>query len=510
MSPRAGLYVVAVPVTGWRLCYFPAELPPQSAAPPFTSPFADDWDRWLHAEAIPARTPFLLSPSFDYDIALNSFFLSADMLSAAWNTQDGYARDVKAFLNFLWHNRNRTSWRDAVTADHLAYLVWRRKDSAGPRVDDATWDREVSAVNRFYTWQVNAKNLVENPIPQRPCRPIPAGMARRGGDAAGTTPATYSHGAGREKIEWLPQPAYRRWRDIGIRGYTPDGLPGTGFRGRWAARNALFADVMVRTGLRLAEQTALTMFEMPADRGLGGYQRFWLSSAIAKGGSARAVYVPESLVAESITYCEIDRAEVIGHARAAGRYRRWRRPFVVEDPQRPIARKPGGGRVKVAYLDPQERLQLLVDSPDGLEPAVFWLSENGTPMTKAAWKDVFRTANRRCGGHGFRVWVHPHALRHTFAVVTLEQLQRGHIKQQAQQTPEQRQTYARVFGDPLDWVRRRLGHRSILSTQIYLHALAELEMETRMALVPDDWEDPRDAPIVGFTGEGSTFAGAAR
>ena len=27
-----------------------------------------------------------------------------------------------------------------------------------------------------------------------------------------------------------------------------------------------------------------------------------------------------------------------------------------------------------------------------------------------------------------------------------------------------------------------------MTTQIYLHALAELEMETRMALVPDDWE----------------------
>ena len=34
----------------------------------------------------------------------------------------------------------------------------------------------------------------------------------------------------------------------------------------------------------------------------------------------------------------------------------------------------------------------------------------------------------------------------------------------------------------------RLGHRSVGTTQIYLHALQELEMETRMALVPDTWE----------------------
>ena len=50
------------------------------------------------------------------------------MLGHAWNTQDGYARDLKAFLNFLWRNRNRTSCRDATAADHLAYPAWRRKD----------------------------------------------------------------------------------------------------------------------------------------------------------------------------------------------------------------------------------------------------------------------------------------------------------------------------------------------------------------------------------------------
>ena len=102
----------------------------------------------------------------------------------------------------------------------------------------------------------------------------------------------------------------------------------------------MFSDLMVRTGLRLAEQTALTVFEMPLDRGLGGYQRFWLPASIAKGGSARRVYVPESAVGEAIAYAEIDRADVIEEARSAGRYRRWSHPFIVEDPNRPIARGP--------------------------------------------------------------------------------------------------------------------------------------------------------------------------
>ena len=93
---------------------------------------------------------------------------------------------------------------------------------------------------------------------------------------------------------------------------------------------------------------------------------------------------------------------------------------------------------------------------------------------------------------GVDLRAHAHLLRHTFAVITLEQLQRGHIAALAELSPEQRGHYTRIFGDPLDWVRRRLGHSSVVTTQVYLHALAELEMATRMALVPDGWEDPRD------------------
>jgi integrase len=86
-------------------------------------------------------------------------------------------------------------------------------------------------------------------------------------------------------------------------------------------------------------------------------------------------------------------------------------------------------------------------------------------------------------------------LRHSFAVVTLEQLQRGHIRELSGMDPAARTHYTQIFGDPLDWVRRRLGHSSITVTQVYLHCLAELEMATRMALVPDSWADPRGVSL---------------
>lgn len=65
----------------------------------------------------------------------------------------------------------------------------------------------------------------------------------------------------------------------------------------------------------------------------------------------------------------------------------------------------------------------------------------------------------------------------------------------AEMAAEQREHWTRVLGDPLDWVRRRLGHSSVTTTQVYLHCLAELAMETRMALVPGRSDDPRDIPL---------------
>ena len=254
---------------------------------------------------------------------------------------------------------------------------------------------------------------------------------------------------------------------------------------------------MVRTGLRLSEQAGLTVFDVDFGGELSGYQRFWLSGAVAKGRSARWIYVPRSVIADLDGYRALDRADVVARAQSSGVYQRWHKPLVVEDPTVPVATLVGQGvtsRVEVADLDFELRMRTLVQRPGGLEPAALWLGEGGQPLTRSMWKAMFRDANRRCATAGLAVSCHAHLLRHTFAVVTLEQLQRGHIASLVDLDPAQRGHYTRVFGDPLDWIRRRLGHRSVVTTQVYLHALGELEMETRMALVPDGWEDPRSAP----------------
>ena len=308
----------------------------------FDARWLEDWSDWLAREGLLPGTPFLISPTAEYDVVLNGFFRDARMVTSARRTQEGYARDLAAFLNFLWLARGQRSWRDAGEADHLAYLQWRRRDSAGPQVAGSTWNREVAAVNQFYRWAVRDGHVRASPIPQvsRRARPAEAGWAgRRNLDEQ--RPATYAHDAARDRVDWMPPGAYRRWRDVGVRGFDRDDLPGGAFRGRWAARNSVFCDLMVRTGLRLSEQAALATFDVPADRAADGYQRFWLPAAIAKGSSARWVYVPPSVVADLAAYAEIDRPKIIAEAADSGRYRSWRRPLVVEDPARSAATSAG-------------------------------------------------------------------------------------------------------------------------------------------------------------------------
>jgi len=111
---------------------------------------------------------------------------------------------------------------------------------------------------------------------------------------------------------------------------------------------------MVRTGLRLSEQAGLTVFDVDFGGELSGYQRFWLSGAVAKGRSARWMYVPRSVIADLDGYRALDRADVVARAQSSGVYQRWHKPLVVEDPTVPVATIVGQGvtsRVKVADLD---------------------------------------------------------------------------------------------------------------------------------------------------------------
>ncbi len=430
-------------------------------------PLLDGWepgelDAWLDAEDIPEGLPFLLDPDGRYDVDLNRYFQRAQIQAGPENTQRAIAYDLRNWLSFLWCNRGGKSWRDAAAEDRAAYQYWRRRDTAGPHVEGSTWEREVATANGFYRWAVRQGLVAETPIEQRPTR-----STRGRWPEEHETPAERPHDARRHAISWLPPKSYRQWRDVGIRGYLPVGLTDPSFRGRHAARNQAFCDLMLRTGLRLAEQVSLTRFELPDLDPSRVQVPFWLPRAVAKRGSARWVYVPAAVLRAVWDYVAFERAEAVERAQAAGRYESLDDALLVEDPARPRVWT-GGGWVKVAKLDPQERTRLLVRTPQGLEPAMLWLAGDGLPTSPRAWQAVFRDANARCRRRGVNLRANPHKLRHSFAVITLEQLQRGHLRDLERMNAAQRRSYQMLFGDPLDWVRRRLGHASPETTAGYV------------------------------------------
>lgn len=464
---------------GWRLFFTLQQLPIPRSVNGLGAEL-EDLDRLPHTGTTPDGTPYLIDPSGRYDVRLNDFF-TTELINAPPTTQAAYAYDLKRFLKFLWDNRSQRSWTDATPGDRAAYKHWRLLDPAGARVEATTWDREVATVNQFYRWAVARGHAACNPFVQRLSRSRDPRRPR------GQTPAESSHRGRANDIAWLPPATYRRWRDIGVRGFDMAGLPDPAFRGRFASRNGAYCDLMVRTGLRLSEQTSLSVFEFPHPVAGTLNVRSWLPRSIAKGGSARHIYFPMSTLTEVWNYIAIERAEAIEMAQANGAYEQIRSPLIVADRLRPFVQI-GGERVDAAKLTHDERRRTFIECREGLEPIALWINEDGLPSKPSAWQEVFKTANRRCVRREVPIRCHPHMLRHSFAVITLEQLWRGHIQELTPMSGPQRETYQRVFGDPLNWIRIRLGHRSIETTQIYLHTLSELEMETRMALVPDGWE----------------------
>jgi len=167
---------------------------------------------FLDEKGVPDGLPFLLSPRFEYDIDLNSYFHRPVLLDAPWNTNANRARALAGFLTFLERSRGGRSWRDAVEDDHLAYHQWRRRDEEGPRVAGATWSQEVSHVNQFYAWAVTRKLAGAVPIPQRPRRPAPPGTSFAPLYGGEMVPATYAHDEGGERIVRLPRGPQRRRR----------------------------------------------------------------------------------------------------------------------------------------------------------------------------------------------------------------------------------------------------------------------------------------------------------
>jgi integrase len=285
-------------------------------------------------------------------------------------------------------------------------------------------------------------------------------------------------------VKWLDPAGYRRWRDVGLRGFGLDGLEDSRWRGRNEQRDAAFADGLYGTGLRLQEWATILDIELPADDPARGYATRWLAEACAKGRVGRKYWLPRVALTEVLSYGEGARALAVRRAQGRGRYEQLANVQIVEQIQ-------ANGRLKLCTANGQlqtvpldeltapARLCLFRRVDGELEPLAVWLNEDGLPRPVHAWEHTFQVANRRVerlGLAGFRCT--PHMLRHSFALKWYSVGRLLYEARLAHLDREELRDFRAQFGDTWQLVALLLGHRNPQTTMgVYLEPFRALDVE---------------------------------
>ena len=370
----------------------------------------------------------LLRPDESFDDDVISYCNSESFQRLSLRSQIGYAYDLRTYLSFM--ELRGIDWRVASGDDLVAYEYCRRQDPDNPQlIGAATFARELTAIRRFYVWQLS-QGTVESLAILNDRVSLPDGTIGR---AARLRPRTERS----SKKRWLTPRQYHRWRDVGLRGYGVDNLRDSSWRGRNTRRNRAFADTLWSSGLRLSEAAALLSWEVPTESPGNSFSRGHIAMA-----SPTCVDRDFWLSAEALraidAYRTTERTAAVRRARRQGRYDDLRGVTVVSP-----------DLVSPDQLSLGDRSRMFIEGDGGLEPASLWLTGSGTPMNKVSWERVFVNANARCASEGVEIYCYPHMLRHSFAFRIIDACM---------------ENQALLPGDPFVLVQTLLGLRSLPMT----------------------------------------------
>lgn len=421
--------------------------------------------------------PFFLTDDGRYPLDdLNAFFksLPSDGCHSP-RTWTAYARDIDAYLTFL-HDVYKIHWLDADNSHVTRYRQIRRGDKAeqlGLKISGPSWNRSLAALEKLYRFAMEEGWIGQTPFRYRDT----SARASQGGAPRSVRSNRLrdpDHASG-DTIRCITLEQYRIFRDIGLRGLLPDGTPDPTVERRYATRDALFADMLIETGLRVTEAAGQLIWEVPKldlNRSNSGSIECNLAPALAKGRKSRKVRLHVRLLRRLHEYIEIERDNVIAEGNETPDAM-----IVVRVSPTDFVHEGSRKRRPISEASLKARRRFVERLKDGsVQPVALWLGEHGSMLSPDRWRDIFSAASARCTEMGYPMDVSPHTLRHTFAVNMLEKLIQVVISkadhEQLERSPGAR-AYKRLIGDPLRQLQKMLGHASISTTYRYLTHLDE-------------------------------------
>lgn len=445
------------------------------------------------ADGLDTHIPIILCNGALYDSELDRFFCDLPLNGIrSRHSLRAYGYDILVWIRFLSEACGKTVW-DADRRDVLAYHRARRRSDAGQRISAASWNRAVASLDRLYRWGFQERLIAQAPFTHRS-----VWKQGYGGKRAQISDRNnaYEQASGRPNIKFVSLEDYRTFRDVGLRGLLPDGGMRPGARDRNGLRNALFADLLVTTGLRLEEASLLFASDLTAlDQKTGLDRQVWLDlpEGLTKGNRGRKILVPQRLLEQVRAYIAVERADAVTKFRQHAGWRLIEDPIYISKERRGSRLKlRAGGDIAIDQLGTHERSRTIIcDDNTPNESAVLWLTEVGQPVKPNSWEVIFARASQRCRSLGYTINITPHQLRHTFAVHMLAMLIQHRLRDAALPAGPM-EGYRQILGDPLQQVQRLLGHASLTTTYIYLDHIAsradtvDAAVEELLGLLPSD------------------------
>lgn len=433
--------------------------------------------------AVKEGTPFFLDLGMRPVEPLCSFFLEMSKSLKAKSLED-YTYDALDLVDFLEQLPLPADLLSATEEDLVAYREDCTEHREAPD-KPATWRRRRSTINNFYDWAVDAKLLDQRPY--------------------------FRRSNGRDVLAWgatteldVRHLTFRQWRflkQVGLRGYLPDGLLDPAFRVRSPLRNSAAGELAITTGMRLREFSCLLDIEVGPPRRDASPGELMLQ-AIAKFGLPWMVAVQHATLQEIDLYRRTERAAMI-RVSAKTLYRRRHELFLVDDVDLRQMKLRGtlhGRRrtFRVEAMSAEIRRIAVSEGDHGLEPMALFVGRGGRMLSKQRWEQIFGEAHLRslkiCDEHEvdlvmpsrFRI----HDTRHTFAIYMLQMLTQLVLREEAERLAaggHGAYLTDHLSRNPLLILQRLLGHRRPSSTLRYLTYIRNTNLLVSQAIA--EWND---------------------